>query len=243
MGPDPVPQEESTFKKKFFERFDFWPRDEIYYRVTFTHRSSSFPNQKKILGNHNERLEFLGDSVFGMIIAQFLFEKYPEKTEGELTEMRSKLVNRQFLNQLGKKIGLEDFLIVDQGLFSNQQTPVSLYGDVFEALIGAIYLDRGFTFTKEFIIKNLVRKNIHVEEIVEKEFNYKSRILEWAQQAKKSVEFDVFRESEIDSRPVFRAVLKIEDLPFGEGHSSRKKDAEKAAAKMAYQYLSSQKYI
>jgi len=180
---------------------------------------------------HNERLEYLGDAVLGTVVAEYLFDSFPEKDEGFLTEMRSKIVNRETLNRLAIKIGLDD-LIISKVSDENSQ---NWKGDALEALIGAIFLDLGYRKTKRLLIKNIIKKHINLNYLQKTETNFKSKIIEWSQKSKQEVLFESFEEvSENNkSNPVFVSNLIVLDKVIGTGKGNSKKEAEQKAAKQA----------
>ena len=163
--------------------FGFRPGNIFLYNLALCHRSAGITiNQRTKVSN--ERLEYLGDAILGAIVAEYLFKKFPLKEEGFLTEMRSKIVNREQLNKLVAKLGIEQFIRV-----GNDQAPKNLYGDTFEALVGAIYLDKGYLVCKKVIINRIITTYYDIDELVSTQKNYKSMLLEWAQHAKNKVEF------------------------------------------------------
>lgn len=183
----------------------------------------------------NERLEYLGDAILGAIVAEFLFIKYPFRDEGFLTETRSKLVNREALNQIGRKLGLADLIEKEfkgKGLHSYK----SLYGDVLEAMVGAVYLDRGFDFCKKFVLKRII---IHfdLDGIIKTTSNFKSKIFEWAQKENIEVNFltvDVKNSSRFKE---FVVDLLVNNEVVATGKGATKKKAEQDAAKTACETL------
>tara|TARA_R110002012_G_scaffold320819_1_gene545776 strand:+ start:37605 stop:38345 length:741 start_codon:yes stop_codon:yes gene_type:complete len=183
----------------------------------------------------NERLEFLGDAVLGAVIAEFLFQKYPYRDEGFLTETRSKLVNRETLNDIGIKIGLRkalDMEIGDRNFTGNK----SLYGDMLEAFLGAIYLDKGYHFTKKFIIRRILL-HFDVEGMIATTTNYKSKIIEWSQRENKQVEFVVVSVSGNQRFKEFKVALQVGGEEIAQGKGSTKKKAEQEASKNACETL------
>jgi len=177
----------------------------------------------------NERLEYLGDALLGAIVAEYLFARYPYKEEGFLTEIRSRIVNREVLNNLAKKIGIKKLVEYNKSSRSNLSHK-SLYGDSLEALIGAVYLDLGFERCKRFILNRLIANHYNIEEIVENNTNYKSIIIEWAQKENHEIKFDI-EEVDNDSRyKLFTATVIINGEPKGEGSGLSKKKAEQSAA-------------
>jgi ribonuclease-3 len=183
----------------------------------------------------NERLEFLGDSVLGMITAEYLFKKFPFKDEGFLTEIRSRMVSRESLNVVARKIGL-DKLVEYDGNRKTVLTRTSMYGDAFEALIGAIYLDKGFRFTRTFIIKKILTQHFDIESVVSNNPNFKSIIIEWAQREAKPIRFDIIEEGSKHNKE-FTATIYVNEEAFSVGQGYSKKKAEQTAAMKACEKL------
>ncbi|MEP0710500.1 ribonuclease III [Algoriphagus sp.] len=183
----------------------------------------------------NERLEFLGDAILGAVIAEFLFQKYPFRDEGFLTETRSKLVNRETLNETGIKIGLRKALDEEIGErhFTGNK---SLYGDMLEAFLGAIYLDKGYHFTKKFIIHRILL-HFDVENMIATTTNYKSKIIEWSQKENKEIEFVVLSVIGNQRFKEFKVALQVENQEVAQGKGSTKKKAEQEASKNACETL------
>lgn len=183
----------------------------------------------------NERLEFLGDAVLGSVIAEHLFKKYPYRDEGFLTESRSKLVNREMLNDVGIKIGLKKTLeqVVDSRQFIGNK---SLFGDILEAFVGAIYLDRGYGFTQKFILQRILL-HIDLESMISTVTNYKSKIIEWSQREAKAVEYKVLRVHGNQRFKEFVVELNVDGEAVAEGKGSTKKKAEQEASKNACEIL------
>lgn len=183
----------------------------------------------------NERLEFLGDAILGAVIAEYLFQKFPYRDEGFLTETRSKLVNRETLNETGIKIGLRNALDQEMGdrSFTGNK---SLYGDMLEAFLGAIYLDKGYHFTKKFILKRILL-HFDVEGMIATTTNYKSKIIEWSQKENKVVEFVVISVSGNQRFKEFKVALQVAGIEIAQGKGSTKKKAEQEASKNACEIL------
>ena len=197
------------------------------YFLAFKH--SSLSREKQELINHsNERLEFLGDAVLGSIIAEYLFKKYPFKDEGFLTEIRSRIVNRDSLNNLARKVGIGAIVRFDQ---KNTQLQHVILGNTLEALVGAVYLDKGYLRTKKFVIDKLIQPYFDLETVVNVNTNHKSRLIEWAQRQGKEIKFDL-----VDSKNTgrnnreFSIQVIIGDKLFGLGQGFNKKKAEQSAA-------------
>lgn len=213
----------------------FTPRNLALYKLAFRHKSAA----TELANNYrtsNERLEFLGDAVLGAVVGEMLFKKYPFKDEGFLTETRSKIVNRQFLNQLARKIGLGEMIDHDARKSMGSLGQSSIYGDAFEALIGAIYLERGYDFVRQFILKRIIKPHVDVEELVLLETNFKSKVYEYAQRNGKSVAFELVPNDGAEKR-LFTVRTLIGGEEFGRGQDHNKKNAEKIAAQKACEAL------
>lgn len=182
-----------------------------------------------------ERLEFLGDAVLGAVVADYLYLKYPYRNEGFLTETRSKLVNREVLHTVGMKIGLKRLFSQELDGRSFTQSK-SLYGDMLEALVGAIYLDKGYTFTRKFILERLL---IHfdIQEAVNTTINYKSKIIEWGQKESKAVHYKLLGVTGNQRLKEFTVALEIDGEEIAKGTGSNKKKAEQNASENACKVL------
>ncbi|WP_202913628.1 ribonuclease III [Pararcticibacter amylolyticus] len=215
----------------------FVPGNVTLYRMAFRHRSVAII-LKNGTKNSNERLEFLGDAVLGSVIAEELFKLYPYKTEGFLTEMRSKIVSRANLNQLARKLGLGELIEYDNRIvnFPNKQS--SLLGDAFEALIGAIYLDKGYNFTRSFIINRIIKPHVDIIMLENTESNFKSKLIEWCQRQGKEIVFELVENEEGESSKLFTICVIIDGETKGMGRDYNKKNAEKLAAEKACEALS-----
>ncbi len=180
---------------------------------------------------NNERLEFLGDAILDAIIADYLFKTFPTKDEGFLTEMRSKIVSRVQLNKLSQKLGMEKLIQLDHTA-NNQYR--SFQGDAFEALIGAIYLDKGYRFTKFVLLERIIKNYFNINELINQEMNFKSRIIEWAQKEKKQAAFKVAEEVGTGFKKLYIVELLIDDHPIATGQDYAIKGAEQLAAEKAW---------
>ena len=214
--------------KTIYRIFGFYPDNIIPYKIALHHRSVPFRsglNFQSKADQNNERLEFLGDAVLGSIVAEMVFRSYPLKDEGFMSEMRSKIVNRVQLNKLALKIGL-DAVIVRQ----NDVRSKSLDGNAFEAVVGAIYMDKGYNFTRK-IIRRLINDNIDIQELENVNDNFKSQLLEWGQKHKHTVEYKVINTKDDASRKQYVVRAFIDGQPYETGKDYSIKGAEQQAAK------------
>jgi ribonuclease-3 len=209
--------------------FGFYPSNVFPYKLAFRHRSVMGESAGGMRLN-NERLEYLGDAVLSAVVADFLFKKFPFRGEGFLTEMRSKLVSRDQLNRLSDKLGL-DQLIQTGG--DNGGQSKSIKGDAFEAFIGAMYLDRGYYFCRKILIERVVYTHLNIDELEKKEVNFKSRLIEWGQKNKKSVEFRVLEEIGTGSSKQYEVEVLVDDKPWVTARDFSIKGAEKIGAEKA----------
>lgn len=206
------------------------PANLVLYEMAFRHSSSA-----QEVYESNERLEFLGDAVLGSVIADYLFKKFPYKNEGYLTDIRSKMVSRSQLKSVSHKMGIDRFISYSSSdpLLNKK----ALTGNALEALVGAIYLDKGYKSAHSFIIKKIVKPFLDIGELEISEFNYKSKLLEWAQKSGRSLTFSVKNHSRHRHRALYRVAALIDGEEFGEGEDTNKKNAEKLAAKKAFEIL------
>jgi ribonuclease-3 len=201
------------------------------YEAAFIHRSASFslPDGKRI---NNERLEFLGDAVLDAILTDYLFEKFPDASEGFMTKIRSRIVNREVLNQLAVSIGINKLLISN----INAHNPTrNLYGDALEALIGAVFLDKGFRKTKKLFLTRVFNRYLDLDKIVSTDTDYKSLVFEWVQKHKTTLTFTYSENYDFKiKQSVFSATLTINKEEYGKGQGASKKEAEQEAAGKAW---------
>jgi ribonuclease III len=222
------------FRKSIEQIIGSKPKNDTLYHLAFRHTSVSKTTTFNGFKESNERLEFLGDAVLGMVIAEYLFKKYPFKDEGFLTEIRSRIVNRESLNLVARRIGL-DKLIEFDGQRNLQRT--SMFGDAMEALIGAIYLDKGFSFAKKFIVSKLLTNHYDLDEVISNNTNYKSTILSWAQADGKKVEFVIIEEKGKNHSKEFTAQVLLNAEVISTGSGWNKKKAEQDASRRACEVL------
>lgn len=208
----------------------FYPRNISLYHLAFSHRSLARENEAGIVLS-NERLEYLGDAVLGAVVAEMLFKKFPYRDEGFLTEMRAKIVSREHLKHLAIKIGISEFLQKD----TTPGTYRSMYGDAFEALIGAIYVDRGYYTARKFILQRIIANHVDMHAIETTENNFKSRIINWGQKEKHTVVFEVVDEDA--KSKLIKVRLMIDDKEIASASDFVKKKAEQIAAEAAVKQL------
>jgi ribonuclease III len=204
------------------------------YEVAFIHRSASFslPDGQRI---NNERLEFLGDAVLDAILSDYLFEKFPEANEGFMTKIRSRIVNREILNQMAIAMGIDKILVSN---VSSSHSTRNIYGDALEALIGALFVDKGFKKTKNLFIKRVFNEYLDLDTIIETDSDYKSLVFEWIQKHKSNLTFEYKEEYDFKlKKSVFSAKLIINKEEFGTGQGASKKEAEQEAAGKAWAKL------
>ncbi|MFZ4862159.1 ribonuclease III [Sphingobacterium sp. Mn56C] len=225
-----------AYYKKLKNILGFIPGNVKLYQMAFRHKSVA-KVIKDGVKNSNERLEFLGDAVLGSVVAELLFKLYPYKDEGFLTEMRSKIVSRANLNQLSRKLGLDQLIQYDSRMISYANKQGSLYGDAFEALIGAVYLDKGYTFTRDFLLTRIIKPHVDIHVLENTETNFKSRLIEWCQQEGKEVAFVQVDNPEGESLKLFTIEVLVSGVVCGLGRDFNKKSAEKIAAERACELL------
>ncbi|MGJ1265873.1 ribonuclease III [Sphingobacterium spiritivorum] len=225
-----------AYVRKLKNLLGFVPENVRLYQMAFRHKSVATAI-KEGAKNSNERLEFLGDAILGSVVAELLFKKYPYKDEGFLTEMRSKIVSRANLNQLSRKLGLNELIQYDARMISFPNKQGSLLGDAFEALVGAVYLDKGYTFTKSFLLNRIIKTHVDIQLLEVTETNFKSRLIEWCQHLGKDVQFLPTTNPEGESSKMFSIEAIVEGEVCGIGRDFNKKSAEKLAAEKACEYL------
>ena len=211
----------------FYKMLGFYPRNIEIYQQALLHKSSSIKAGKGRLLN-NERLEFLGDAILDAIVADIVYKKFEGKREGFLTNTRSKIVQRETLNRIAVEIGLDKLI-----KYTTRQSSHNSYmcGNAFEALIGAIYLDRGYRACKKFMEERIINQYLNLEKISRKEVNFKSKLIEWSQKNKFCVEFNLIEQSlDSDQNPIFETQITVENIPAGTGKGYSKKESQQEAA-------------
>lgn len=230
----------------------FWPHDLSLYRLALRHKSLTYQAHAegkgggKGSGDHavyvnNERLEFLGDAVLSSVVADELYRRYPNKQEGYLTTLRSKLVRRDMLNKVAVRIGLHELVHYSGKPTSSHNCYMN--GNAFEAFVGAIYLDRGYKYCQRFVCKQIFDHQIDVDKVAHTEENYKSRLIEWCQKNQLQCTFEVVSE-ELDRKnntSIFHSQALIEGEMWGEGDGFSKKESHQHAAEQAFRRLKKDK--
>jgi len=222
----------SSSRKEFYfflrDVLGFYPGNLKLYDLAFVHKSASTTDSQGNFVN-NERLEYLGDAILGAIIADFLYNRFPQEDEGFLTKTRSKLVNRTFLTKLTFEMGLNGF--IDSNTTKNIDKS-HIYGDALEALIGAIYLDKNYKTAKYFVTKRILSQFVNLNEIEQNDTNFKSQLIEWSQKNKKEIRFETVEEPVDKSKqPKFVATVEIDNNQVGKGIGTSKKEAQQNAAR------------
>ena len=231
LSPD-----EKSLSDYLYNLFGFRPKNIALYQLAFTHKSKS----EESVGDYrlsNERLEYLGDAVLELVVGDYLFHTYPTQPEGFLTEMRSRIVSRVSLNKLAQKLGFEDYIKFRPENHHNEDSFRSLGGNVFEALMGAIYLDRGFDFSQHIIVDRILRVHIDLEQLQQTDVNFKSKLLEWAQKQHKNLEFRLLEEKMTDRRKTYHVQIFIDNTGYGECTDYSLKRAEQIAAEKTFNVL------
>lgn len=226
----PPTEKEEVFYGELKKLLGFRPKNISYYEKAFTHSSVKIMDENGMPINY-ERLEFLGDAMLGSIIAAFLFKMAPDGDEGYLTQMRSKIVSRKQLNSLGIELNLIRFV---KSNISSNRIGQNIHGNIFEALVGAIYLDRGYGFCDEFIQKKVIDRFIDLPALENKIASYKGLIIEWCQKTKKTLDFETFEDSGNESIRHYSVRLKINGKIVAKGRATSKKKAEEIASRRIY---------
>ena len=214
----------------FYQILGFYPRNIHIYEQALLHKSTSVRSDQGRPLN-NERLEFLGDAILDAIVGDIVYKRFEGKREGFLTNTRSKIVQRETLNKLAVEIGLDKLIKYSTRSSSHNSY---MYGNAFEAFIGAIYLDQGYECCKQFMEERIINRYIDLDKISKKEVNFKSKLIEWSQKNKMEVSFELIEQClDLDSNPVFQTEVRIEGQPAGTGSGYSKKESQQNAAQMA----------
>lgn len=224
------PKSSSAFEEQLSNMLGIKPGNLQLYRSALSHRSV-----KETPDENNERLEFLGDAVLSAVVADYLFKLYPYKGEGFLTEMRSKMVNRQQLNDIALKMGLRKLTFYNK--FDNALKGSQIFGNTLEALIGAVYLDKGYPKTQSWILKQIVIPHLFMEDLEMIDINLKNKLIGWANKNGKTITFEMAEEKLEGSRRVFTMNAVLDGEIFAQGKAGNKKDASQIAAQVAIEKL------
>ncbi|MFT4831232.1 MAG: ribonuclease-3 [Psychroserpens sp.] len=224
------PKEDGDFFGGMTRILGFKPKNLDIYKKAFLHRSANTKDSKGNPMNY-ERLEFLGDAMLGTIISRYLYNEVPEGDEGYLTKMRSKIVSRDHLNELGKDLNLIDYV---ESRIPKSHFGDNIHGNVFEALVGAIYLDRGYKYCEKFINFRVIIPYVDIEQLEGKVISYKSLVIEWCQKQKKPFNYNVYEDTGKDALKHFAVKLSIGNNVVAKARATSKKKAEERASKRAY---------
>ena len=224
------PKEDGDFFLGICKILGFKPKKLAIYKKAFLHRSANEKDKNGTPMNY-ERLEFLGDAMLGTIISKHLYNEVPAGDEGYLTKMRSKIVSRKHLNELGKDLNLIKYV---KSRIPKSHFGDNIHGNVFEALVGAIYLDRGYKYCEKFINERVIEPYVDIEQLEGKVISYKSLVIEWCQKQKKSFNYEVYDDTGNDLLKHFAVKLFIDDKVMAKARATSKKKAEEKASKRAY---------
>ena len=221
---------ERRFYFQLTQMLGFFPRKLSHYRLAFLPKSASRNQERGMLIN-NERLEYLGDAVLDAIVAEYLFNRFPDADEGFMSKLRARIVKRKTLDYLAMKMNIP--AMIAPGVSPGNKSK-HIYGNALEALIGAIYLDRGYRIARKFFVRKIMQEHIDLVQLVEKDPDYKSRIIEWAQKYRIEVIFES-KEDQINSTsyPSFISAILLNGEEKGSGRGESKKEAEQQASKQA----------
>ena len=214
------------FEKQLQNVLGIKPGNYSLYYTALSHRSV-----KEGADENNERLEYLGDAVLSTIIADYLFKRYPYKGEGFLTEMRSKMVNRQQLNDIALKMGLKKLTLYNK--FDSFLKGSQIFGNTLEAIVGAVYLDKGYKKTQRWVVRQIIIPYLFVDDLEQIDINLKNRLIGWASKNGKSLEFETLNEKMEGSRRIFTIAVVLDGEVLSEGKGFNKKDASQVAAQLA----------
>lgn len=218
----------------------FYPDNIKLYEQAFLHKSSSIETKEGKWIN-NERLEFLGDGILDAVVADIVYKRYPNKKEGFMTNARSKIVQRETMNKVAAELGLQNLVVYSTKIISHNN---HMYGNALEALIGAIYLDQGYEVCYKFIKEQMLEKHIDIDNLVRKEQNFKSSLIEWSQKNKIDISFDLIESTtDHDGNPIFQTAITLSDQQIGIGVGYSKKESQQNASKWALRKLRTDKEL
>lgn len=219
-----------SFYKQLCDLLGFIPGVLSLYKTALSHRSV-----KEGTDENNERLEYLGDAILSGIVADYLFKRYPYKGEGFLIEMRSKMVNQQTLNEIAVKMGLKKITIYNKN--DNSLKVSQIFGNTLEALVGAIYVDKGYNTTKQWVLRHIIIPHMFVEDLETLEINHKNKLYGWANKNGKNLEFETLDEHFENGRRLFTVGAVVDGELIAEGKAFNKKDASQIASQIAVEKL------
>jgi ribonuclease III len=219
-----------TFKKQLKGLLGYTPGNLSLYRTALTHRSV-----KEMSDENNERLEYLGDAILSALVAEYLFKRYPYKEEGFLTEMRSKMVNRSQLNEIAVRMGLKKITVYNKSDISLKTSQI--FGNTLEALVGAVYLDRGYKKSARWVTERIIMPHMYMDDLENLEINHKNKLYGWVNKNGKNLEFETINEHLENGRRLFTIAAVINGKIVGEGKAFNKKDASQIAAQAAVERL------
>ena len=222
--------DDEVFYNTMRNLLEFSPKNILFYEKAFTHRSLKKVDEKGEPFNY-ERLEFLGDAMLGSVIASYLYKKVPNESEGYLTQMRSKIVSRDHLNELGKDLNLISFV---KSNISSDNIGDNIHGNIFEALIGAIYLDKGYNYCNKFIYDKVIIPYVDIPKLEGKITSYKGLIIEWCQKQKKKYYIETYEDTGNEAIKHFSVKISIDGVQIAKGRATSKKKAEEQASKRVY---------
>ncbi len=223
-------KKEREIRRQLRNVLGFTPTRINLYKTALSHRSV-----REGADENNERLEFLGDAILSTIVAHYLFMRYPYKEEGFLTEMRSKMVNRNKLNDIAVKIGLKKITLFNK--FDATLKTSQIFGNTLEALVGAVYLDKGYDSTCDWVNRQIILPHLFMQELENLDINQKNKLFGWANRNGKTLEFETIREQQENGRRLFTIGAKIDGEIVAEGKAFNKKDASQVAAQIALEKL------
>ena len=223
-------KQERSFRKQLRNVLGFSPRQLDLYKTALSHRSV-----REGADENNERLEYLGDAVISTIVAHYLFMRYPYKDEGFLTEMRSKMVNRNQLNDIAVKIGLKKITLYNH--FDHSLKISQIFGNTLEALTGAVYLDKGYNQTQKWVTERIINPHLFMQDLENLDINQKNKLYGWANKNGKNLEFETIAETMENGRRLFTIGAVIDGVLIAEAKAFNKKDASQVAAQIAIEKL------
>ncbi|MEL7161737.1 MAG: ribonuclease III [Bacteroidota bacterium] len=225
---------EKDFVRRLRRLLGFTPAYLSLFKLAFQHKSNNHDNGMRQMpygGQNNERLEYLGDAVLGTIVAEYLYKKYPTEDEGFLTKMRSKIVKRKSLNEIGYNMGLDEIL----STYNNIRIAKSMLGNAVEALVGAVYVEQGYVKTTQFVVRRMLKSYVDVEGLETYDDNYKSQLLEHCQKNGQKVDYTIVKRFKQDKRDKFKVAVLVNGQRLAYGEDFNKKSAEQIASRRALQ--------